>query len=318
MRQSLSLLALSLRLSLGLASLIKRDATPEVTELLKFPDGARLENFKVLPDGHLLVNTLSSNTVWDLDPTVSNPQPEKVVSLASVDALFGVTPLDKGLYAISGGLHATTPNRFVPGSFRINVIRPSSKTIVDSFSVPDTEFLNGLATLPKKPHVVLGADSYAGRILRIDTRTHEITTAWSHPALSRGDNTTGLQIGVNGIRIKDGHLYFSNSRLGTFSRVLIDEDGIPTAEPDLIATLPGFEDGAHLLDDFDFDAHGNVYMTAHPSSLVKITPDGKLTTVVGGDGTTTLVAPTSAEFTHDKKTLYVMSMTSQVLRVRFC
>ncbi|KAK1750494.1 hypothetical protein QBC47DRAFT_393582 [Echria macrotheca] len=312
-RRLLSLLALGY--SLSLASPTQAVRAPKVTELLKFPNATRIENFNVLPNGHLLVTTLSSSDVFTVDPDAPSPQPEKVVTLEGSKLLFGVTPLANGLYAISGGAASAIPNRYEDS--KIHIISLASKSAIDSISVPDVEFLNGLVTLPKRPHVILGADSFGGRIVRIDTHTRETTIAWAHESLGWGTNSTGFQLGVNGIRIRDGYLYFSNARLGTFSRIRIDDDGKIIGKPKVIAYLPGLEDGAHLFDDFDFDREGNAYVTAHPSSLVKITPGGKLTTVVGGDGTTTLSAPTSAGFAKDGRTLYVTSMTAQVVKVVF-
>ena len=137
----------------------------------------------------------------------------------------------------------------------------------------------------------------------------------SSPLLGHA-NATDIPIRVNGLRILNGHLYFTNSRLGTFSRIRIDQDGkvVPRARIELVAELLG-HDATHLLDDFDFYREENAYVTAHPGSLVKITPDGKVTTVIGGDDQVVLEAPTASAFGKDGKALFVTSMAGQVVRV---
>lgn len=316
MRQFVSFLAVGL--SLALASPVKQcQASPKTTELLRFPDNTRLENLKILPNGHLIINTLNSSDVFTVDPSDNIPRPNKLVTLPDGSSLFGITPLDQGLYAVVSGIASPVPHHYLLGSFQVHVIDPFSETnvLVKSIPVPDTELLNGLTTLPEHPHVVLGADSSAGSILRIDTHTDEVATAFSSPALGFGD-ATGLQIGVNGVRIRDGHLYFTNSRLGTFSRLRIDEDGFPLGEPQVIAILPGWEDGEHLWDDFDFDEEGNAYITAHPSSLIRVSTEGEQETIVGGDGDDTLSAPTAVALEEGGRAVWVTSMAGQVFRVK--
>ncbi|KXX76975.1 hypothetical protein MMYC01_207148 [Madurella mycetomatis] len=308
---------LAVGLSLAVASPVnQRQASPKVTELLRFPGNTRLENLNILPNGYLIINTLNSSDVFTVDPSDSLPQPNKLVTLPDGSSLFGITALDNGLYAVVSGIASPVPHHYLLGSFQVHVIDPFSETnvLIKSIPVPDTEFLNGLTSLPEHPHVVLGADSFAGSILRIDTHTDEVVTAFSSPALGFG-NATGLQIGVNGVRIRDGYLYFTNSRLGTFSRLRIDEDGFPLGEPQVIAILPGWEDGEHLWDDFDFDEEGNVYVTAHPSSLIKVSEEGEQETIVGGDGDDTLGAPTGVALEQGGKAVWVTSMIGQVVRV---
>ena len=129
------------------------------------------------------------------------------------------------------------------------------------------------------------------------------------------------------------YLYYTNSRRGTFARFIIDANGlpIPGTEAELVAVLPGYEDGEHLWDDFDFDfdfggdgdgkGKGDAFVTAHPSSLIRVDAvTGEQTTVVGGDGTDVLIAPTSVEFdtTVERgggRVLFIVGMGGQVVRV---
>ena len=358
MRNFVSLLAMGL--SLVAAAPTKPTPPLQATEIFRFPNGTtRLENLRVLPNGHLLLTSLSSTDLLTLDPTTNPPQASTLLTLPAdtpADQLLGITPLSPNRYAISGGTpHPTLFARFLPGTFRIYIVSLSphslllspsgtktnwNATLEKTIRVPDTEFINGLTTLPGKnsQHIILGADSFGGRVLRTDTITGNTTVVLSDPLLGH-DNATDIPIGINGLHVNkhDGHLYFTNSRLGTFSRVRINvDDGsvLKGSKIEKLAELPG-HDGTHLFDDFDFDfgfgGKGNgdfdVYSTAHPGSLVRISLGaGKkggaegaapVTTVVGGDDKAVLDAPTAAAFGSlaGEKVLWVTSMAGQVVKV---
>jgi len=283
------------------------------TEVFRFPNQTMLENVKLLPGGHLLITTLSSADVFTVDPEAKMPTAEKkLAGLLGDGVLAGIAPLGRGLYAISGG--TLEP---VPGNFSIYVVEVAGAEaeviLIDTVPLPDGGVANGLVALPKRPHVVLGADSFAGSILRIDTRTKEVTTVLSDDALGHG-NFTDLPIGVNGLLIRDGYLFFTNSRLGTFSKVRIDDEGHPVGSPRIIAVLPG-HGATRAFDDFGMDREGNAYLAAQPSSLVKITPSGQLTTVLGEGGTVTLDRPTAVALGRGAKEAYVVTLGGQVVRV---
>jgi hypothetical protein len=278
------------------------------TEVFRFPNQTMLENVDLLPSGHLIITTLSSADVFTVDPEAKVPTAEKLAGLLGGGVLAGIAPLGHGLYAISGG--TLEP---VPGNFSIYIVDVAAAAEVDTVPLPDGGVANGLVALPKRPHVILGADSFAGSILRINTRTKEVTTVLSDDALGHG-NFTDLPIGVNGLLIRDGYLFFTNSRLGTFSKVRIDDEGYPVGSPQIIAVLPDHS-ATHAFDDFDMDQEGNAYLAAQPSSLVKITPSGQLTTVLGEGGAVTLDRPTAVALGRGAKSAYVVTFGGQVVRI---
>ena len=106
--------------------------------------------------------------------------------------------------------------------------------------------------------------------------------------------------GVNGIRVRDGTLYFNNPSIGTFSRIPIDPStGRKTGDATVIA------DGLEP-DDFEIDEKkGVAYLTNGPENqLLEINlSDGTYT--VAADG---LPGPTTARWIGTKekgKVLYV-------------
>ncbi|OTB03623.1 hypothetical protein M426DRAFT_12341 [Hypoxylon sp. CI-4A] len=253
-----------------------------------------VENLHVLPNGHLLLTTMESPTghLFTLDPKAPEPQAKLVTSFDSnVTALTGIAPLPGGdgdLYAVSGGLH--TSFAFEKGSMSVYIVSLKTGTVVDSIPVPEAETMNGMAALPHHPHLLVSADSFRGCIWSIDTRTHEVSVLIEDTVLGPGAQTppSGIPaIGVNGLRVRGDHLYFTNSNQGTFTRVRIDPRGKP------------------IFDDFALDREGSAYAAVHSTEVFKITPDGAQTVLAGGGAGSLLKEPTSVALANDGKSIYV-------------
>ena len=160
----------------------------------------------------------------------------------------------------------------------IYLVSLQTNTVIDSIAVPDTASLNGLAAPPGNSHILLSADSIDGRIIRIDTRTKKVSVAIEDEALQPGKDAP-LAVGINGLRTSGDFIYFTNSALGTFVRVPIDEQGNETGKIEVIARSPS---PGEIYDDFALDSAGNAYVAVHFFSVLKITPDGKHTLLAGG------------------------------------
>ncbi|KAI2615378.1 hypothetical protein GGR54DRAFT_298563 [Hypoxylon sp. NC1633] len=284
----------------------------DISEVYSFPTEF-IENLYVLPNGHLLLSTFQSpGLLYTIDPTAKEPLVQPVTSFDSnITGLTGIVHLEGDLYAISGGLHKSFS--FERGSMSLFIVSLETGGIIDSIPVPDTATMNGLATLPHNPHIVLSADSIDGRILAIDTRTKEVSVLLSDPALSpgSGDILPGVPpIGINGLRARGEHLYFTNSAQGTFARVRIDADsGSPAGNVEVLARSPAAD---QIYDDFAFDREGNAFIAVHPASVVRVAPDGAQTIVagagagVGGElGGVALRHPTSVALDWDGSAIYV-------------
>ncbi|KAK8003361.1 hypothetical protein PG989_003080 [Apiospora arundinis] len=260
-----------------------------------------IENLQVLANGTLLLSTMESPTamLYILDPNATNPQAQPLASFDSkTTALTGLSPLPANLfgddlYAVSGGLH--TSFAFERGTMAVHIISLRRGEVVDRIPVPDTATMNGMAALPRHPHVLLSADSIDGRILSIDTKTRETGVLLEHEMLRPGPREAGSpafvpHIGINGLRVRGDYIYFTNSSRGTFARVLVRSP-----------------DAAHIYDDFAFDEAGNAYIATHSSSVVKVTPDG-VQSILAGDSSEysqLLAEPTSVALALDGKSIYV-------------
>lgn len=288
----------------------------EPSSLVKFIYGFPVEfveNLQTLSNGSLLLSTMGSPTgmLYTLDPKAAVPQARPVTTFDSkVTALTGLSPLPgrpgEELYAVSGGLH--TSFAFEKGSMAVHIVSINKGTVVDRIPVPDTATMNGMAALPRHPHILLSADSIDGRILSIDTQKRQVGVLLQHDMLGAGPvvNTSSPvpPIGINGLRVRGDHLYFTNSNQGTLVRVPIDEWGHRTGDFEVLARS---RDSAHIYDDFAFDRAGNAYVATHSSSVFKVTPHGVQTALVDDDSpyARLLAEPTSATLAADGKSIFV-------------
>lgn len=288
--------------SLAASQLPIMRATAATREIFTFAS-TFIENLHVLSNGNILLSTLDSpGLLYTVDPKAAKPVATQIANLPSfhnITGLTGIVSLGDDLYAISGGVH--TSYAFEEGSMHIYIVSLRTNTVVDDIAVPNTACLNGLAALPGHPHTLLSADSIGGRIIRIDTRTKDVSVVIEDEALHPGKGAA-LAVGINGLKTRGDFIYFTNSALGTFARVLIDEQGNKAGEIEVLARSPS---STEIYDDFAFDCAGNAYVAVHSSSVFKITPDGKQTLLAGGVNSSVFQQPTSVALANDEKSIYV-------------
>ncbi|KAM7211827.1 hypothetical protein V8F06_012800 [Rhypophila decipiens] len=277
---------------------------------LAAPPYTFFENQFQLPNGDLLISTLTSPNVFKINPKAASPALTVVATFPDAERVTGIAPAGPGKFAAVGG----NENGWVLDDPYLNIFKLDG-TIVDRIQGPtEPSLLNGLIQLPAKPHILLSADSTNGRIVRWDTQTRTVSTAVTDAALNGDtDPTNPLPLGVNGLKIRGQYLYFTNTFQGTFGRFQINLlTGAKTGPVEILVqlTLPtGF---TNAFDDFTFDAAGNAYVTQHFNSVIKVTPAG-VVSVVPGTGTfeSPIKTPTSVAVSWDQKWLYVTTGMSE-------
>lgn len=272
-----------------------------ITQIFEFTSHF-IENIHLRPNGRLLLSSLNSGDLFTIDPTAPSPSAKALVNCPGSTGLSGIATIGPDLFAVSGGIH---------GSFRFDNMQvyvvpvpgdSDSKVLLDSISVPGATGLNGIAALPAMPRVVLSADSHDSCLHRINTLTRVVDIAFADPLLGHGPT---FEVGINGLKISNGYVYFTNSGQGTFARVKINDNGSKAGDVEIVARLAGEPRIGHAFDDFTLDFDGNAYVTLHNNEIVKITPDGTQTTFAGGNDSTVFRNPTSAATSLDGKSIYV-------------
>ncbi|KAF7350683.1 hypothetical protein MSAN_01629100 [Mycena sanguinolenta] len=288
-----------------------------------FQSGLFLENLAVRPNGKLLITSPLSSTLHMLDPTVENPTFDEVHTFPNV-TLLGIAEVQPDVYGIIALMFAnTTTISAVPGTiaiWRVNLSSGGAPVVDKAADVPDGVFLDGLSTVSGEPDLVLAADSFAGLVWQINLRTGAVRVAAQDEAFAAGAPAPAF--GINGLHIRGGDLYFTNSQKKTFSRVPISVRGGNVGQTGPVQVL-GSANGTNSFDDFAFDAEGRVWAVTPPDTLTLFFPPAKGNGMLGQlnapGNPVEFDSPTSAAFGRggvaQQHTLYVTTMTGQLIAV---
>ncbi len=156
-------------------------------------------------------------------------------------------------------------DRNIPTVF---IISPQGEAKV-LVTMPDAIFLNGITPLTNDRYLI--ADSYRGAIWELDI-AKKTTKIWlEHPNLGRSSPDQEFPA-VNGLKIYGNAVYASNTEKMQIVRITIEADDRAGAAEIWLKNVN--------LDDFAFDVEGNIYGTTHIyNSIVKISPEGTITTI---------------------------------------
>ncbi|KAK3503888.1 hypothetical protein B0T13DRAFT_508646 [Neurospora crassa] len=170
---------------------------------------------------------------------------------------------------------------------------------------------NGVASIPGNPDAVLIADSLAGLVWRLDIQTGSQKVAVKVPEMSAPTNSSGGGlVGINGIKMHLGYLYWKNSATVKIYRVKLDRDGFNDGNGTAaVETVADLSSQATFVDDFAIDDDGVVWVVTNSDNTLLAVKEGKKAVLVGGGKTElTFAGDTAAAFGRDhrnRKTLYV-------------
>ncbi|KAL6796312.1 hypothetical protein GGI42DRAFT_345138 [Trichoderma sp. SZMC 28013] len=274
----------------------------------QLPDGTWLENLAVRPNGDILTTLLFPYGA--LYTIRQSPQGlhglQLLANFTSVNSLGGITPVavSSGLetYVVVGA-NTTGLSQPIPGTFSAWTVtfQPTERQHVRIDKVsdmsPNSIFLNGVISIPDVPHAVLVSDSAAGSVGYLDIQTGKFDPdAFVFPEMQPVPGGA-LPLGIDGIRIHDGYLYWTNTFRVTIYRVALAASGYPAtgATPEVVANLTSL---AHGLDDFTFDSRGNILAATNfdNSVLYVDVRTGNARTILGGEDDITFAGCTSVYF----------------------
>lgn len=283
--------------------------------------GTWLENIAVRPNGDLLATQMwpSAKIYTIRDPSDYENSLEELVSIPAIQSIYGITEVpsfrsrtEKFIFVGSNstGVGVPVPGTFSAWSIELQTSHYGSKIKAKKISNLDKSgFLNGVAAIPHRSDAVLVADSANGLVGRLDLASGKFdTSAFVFPQMAPIKGA-GLPIGVNGIQIHDGYLYFDNSYEVVVYRIPITPAGYPVkgAKPEVFVNLSS---GLTFLDDFALDTKGNLYGASNFDNSVVFVNGAtrKWEIVVGGVGEMTVAGSTAVAFgrgRRDRDVLYV-------------
>lgn len=281
---------------------------PHLDVMALVPGTRNLENLAVTYDGNVLVTSTSSPSIHYIHLT-GHRESLAIAQVPGFAAVTGITETKKDVFYVSStnltGAYGTNAIwkldlRYFQLTDSGEIRRPAVLSFVAN--IPDARLLNGMTRLSNVDHKhILVSDSTAGTIIKVNVETGKCTTLLQSPLLS--PTSTGLGIGVNGIRTLDDRLYFVNLDQGLFASLSLSSTGAAVGDVDVI--LNGTLQAA---DDFAISRDGKRAWIAENGRNVLIEVDipGKTSHVVANStvlGSTSSVA--LGQTKRDQNSLYI-------------
>lgn len=292
----------------SLASFILAVAAVDIRTVYQFPNPTWLENIETTRNGSFLVTVIGRPEVHIVHPQSNPPTSSLVAAFPAANAVLGITELDPNIFAVATG-NVTSSNAPVIGSFAIWSINlrndtPKVKKIAD---LPHVDMVNGLEAL--NHHTLLIADSWAGNIVKLDTKTAKYNVALSDATLAPDFSGPPLPLGVNGVKVHKGYVYYSNTAQRLVGRVRIDSKGNARGPFTTLASGTSIS----VPDDLAVAEDGSVYVAgplAAPQgdTLQHITLDGKVTTIASDGAVAGATAARFGRSKNDSDVVYLSTM----------
>lgn len=249
----------------------------------EFPINTFLENIALDRNGEIFVSSFEEGKVYHVAATGEFKEFAKIGGNAA-----GIAFYRHGNLLVAGVTDDKTP-----AIFQIS----SNGAVEPLIMLSDAMFLNGMTHLTSDRYLV--ADSFKGIIWEVNIAEKTADVWLQHERLARSEADFPPFPAANGLKIYGNMLYVSNTQRQQLIRIPINSE-FKSGIPELLLTNVN-------LDDFAFDIQGNLYAATHVyNSVVRITPDGQITTIAKAEqGMTGNTALAFGRTSGDRTSLYV-------------
>ena len=274
----------------------------------QFPLPTWIENVSPRSNGNLLLTILSTPDLYTINPLSSSPTPKLLHTFPGITGLLGIAEVFPDVFVLVGGNFSLTTTTATPSTYSawtVDFTKYPSPKISKIVDLKEAYFLNGLTLLPSLPGNVLIADSTLGLVWRLNVSTKKYERIISNiPEMAPVGSPS---LGINGLRVYKGYLYWTNTNKASLYRARITSSGklVPNTPVELLAV------DAIAMDDFSIDEKtGIAYVCSNFENTVLAVKDGKVKTVLGSLGELTVAGDTASAFGRakkDKDVLYVVT-----------
>ncbi|TGO65727.1 hypothetical protein BCON_0001g00410 [Botryotinia convoluta] len=287
--------------------------TVSVVKTFDFPSWC--ENFAIRSNGNLLVSRLDTPEVLLVSPTNAfEPITVTTFNTTTYKGALGISETTKDVFYVITS--AQVDDSFVKTSgvnsiWKINMNTfaqrngtiTSPATVTKIVDIPGADFLNGMATLDDEN--VLVGDIYNGWVYKVcvTTGAYSIIVNDSKMKFPAGASTN---LGVNGIKISNSYLYWTNTAVGTLNKIKIASDGTPIGSSSVVVS------NVPKADDFIFKSDGTIWVAQNQMDELSYVPVGatQATLVAGSNISTTLAGVTSGHFGRTAKDANILYMAT--------
>lgn len=293
-------------------------------------------------NGNLLVTLINTPEVWEVDPKTKSA--ELVYHFPEAVSAMGVAEVEPDVFAVAIGNWSDVTSVAVTGSWSVWTIAfgrhhdatgPWSKSafwtrrldpnrgrhpafIHKVTAIPEAGFLNGMTVLPTQEDTVLVGDADRGVVYSVNVATGSYHIALDEPEFKSAPDAP-IVLGINGIHIHDGYLYFANTFASpTLARLPISKDGTAAGAVEPLIPSPDNSTLKFTADDFTVSAEGKVWLTAGDVLVTVDVATDVVQVVAGGQGDLVVSGDTSAAFgrtAQDSSTLYITTNGGIPLRL---
>lgn len=226
----------------------------------EFPPRIPLENIAVRRNGQILITVVAAPEIYQVDP--SKKREPILLYTFPATLVTGIAELQPDVfYVVTGNLSTGAPFPSIPDSYTVWKVdlQPFSISLGKSVEVtkivtfPKAGLLNGIAVLNHRKGLLLIADSFLGLIWRLNVYTKNIEVFTDDP-LTKSSLNPAISLAVNGVKVRHGAVYFSNSVRNIIARININDDG--TAKGPAVVVVKGFKE----IDDFAIGPNGAFFV----------------------------------------------------------
>lgn len=323
MRHSFNIIAFSLLFS-HIAQTVpvpsSPNAIPSLTTLLPLHGLIRsfdikFENLAVRANGQILTtSTLPNASIYQVDPLGILPL-TLIHTIPNVTSTSGITEGQPDIfYVASGDYNLKSPTTTVPQSYSITEIDMRGVSVLPNgaltkepvikrvANLPEAALPNGIAFAGSSSNNLLVADTFRGLIWNVNVLTGRVGVTLNDTATK---GTSSSAAGINGIKVHNGTIYWTNTGASTLYRVPVDKSGSVPA-----GVTPTLVTSNLTCDDLEVDNEGNAYVAGPLDILTKVSPLGQKEIIAGTFNSTSsdLIGPTAIRFgrsASDRWSIYV-------------
>jgi len=250
----------------GLSACVGAPKSPPASPqtLASYPHGAFFENLTVAPDQTVFATSYFAKQIIALSPT--NAAQDLAVLPAHP---VGIIQTPTGFLVTAHRVPFTKAPDFMSSNEILVLDRNGN--VERTIAAPDAGFLNGLVAVA--PDKVLIADSVAGLIWALTPSNGTLRPWLADPLLTADPAAKDFRPGANGLKVRDGALYVSNTSRGVIYRVALTPQFEPAGGSTTVAVTG-------QVDDFAISPRGTIYATTHGAKLLAIEPDGTMRSVL--------------------------------------
>ncbi|KAI1323481.1 hypothetical protein F5Y16DRAFT_425128 [Xylariaceae sp. FL0255] len=284
--------------------------------------GTWFESIAQRSNGDILVTLLEPNaSIYSIErPLSDSPKGSVIASIPNANGTGGIAEMRPDVFVVGAGSYYPSILSPVAGSQGLWELDLTGKHPITRLitKIADAKFLNGIEPLAGAlSNIVLVADSYLGLVWRVDANTGTYTVGAQFPEMAPV-STAEIQLGVNGIKVRDHYLYWTNSDLHSIYRVALNCTGFAASDA-VVERVASFNTTNHFVDDFAISANGDFWVATNGDDDVQVAKVNGTGVIVAGSvtslelgGDTDLIFGRTEQ---DKHMVYVTNSGAQAVPV---